>query len=140
MSEKVKKQASGLSFSFSRWFSRISTMKPSSVLVTIAVLGVAIFLFAGGLYDIINQPLPAVYYNSRFYFLYPSLSEQFIFDTVVSGILYGLGFVGLLAIYQSSRHAYNQRQAYMTMIIGASLLLIAYLFIEYFIQVKISGA
>jgi hypothetical protein len=140
MSEKVKKQASGLSFSFSRWFSRISTMKPSSVLVTIAVLGVAIFLFAGGLYDIINQPLPAVYYNSRFYFLYPSLSEQFIFDTVVSGILYVLGFVGLLAIYQSSRHAYNQRQAYMTMIIGASLLLIAYLFIEYFIQVKISGA
>ena len=140
MSEKVKKQASGLSFSFSRWFSRISTMKPSSVLVTIAVLGVAIFLFAGGLYEIINQPLPAVYYNSRFYFLYPSLSEQFIFDTVVSGILYVLGFVGLLAIYQSSRHAYNQRQAYMTMIIGASLLLIAYLFIEYFIQVKISGA
>lgn len=140
MSEKVKKQASGLSFSFSRWFSRISTMKPSSVLVTIAVLGVAIFLLAGGLYDIINQPLPAVYYNSRFYFLYPSLSEQFIFDTVVSGILYVLGFVGLLAIYQSSRHAYNQRQAYMTMIIGSSLLLIAYLFIEYFIQVKISGA
>lgn len=140
MSEKVKKQASGLSFSFSRWFSRISTMKPSSVLVTIVVLGVAIFLFAGGLYDIINQPLPAVYYNSRFYFLYPSLSEQFVFDTVVSGILYVLGFVGLLAIYQSSRHAYNQRQAYMTMIIGATLLLIAYLFIEYFVQLKISGA
>jgi len=140
MSGKVKKQASGLSFSFSRWFSRISTMKPSSVFVTIVVLGVAIFLFAGGLYDIINQPLPAVYYNSRFYFLYPSLSEQFVFDTVVSGILYALGFVGLLAIYQSSRHAYNQRQAYMTMIIGATLLLIAYLFIEYFIRLKISGA
>ncbi len=140
MSEKVKKQASGLSFSFSRWFSRISTMKPSSVLITIVVLGVAVFLFAGGLYDIINQPLPAVYYNSRFYFLYPSLSEQFVFDTVVSGILYVLGFVGLLAIYQSSRHAYNQRQAYMTMIIGSTLLLIAYLFIEYFVQLKISGA
>lgn len=140
MSEKVKKQASGLSFSLSRWFSRISTMKPSSVLVTIAVLGIAIFLFSGGLYDIINRPLPAVYFNNRFYFLYPSLGEQFIFDTVVSGILYALGFVGLLSIYQSSKHAYNQRQAYMTMIIGATLLFIAYLFIEYFIQVKISGA
>jgi hypothetical protein len=140
MSDKVKKQASGLSFSLSQWFSRISTMKPSSVLITIVVLGVAIFLFAGGVYDIINQPLPAVYYNSRFYFLYPSLSEQFVFDTVVSGILYVLGFVGLLAIYQSSKHAYNQRQAYMTMIIGATLLLIAYLFIEYFVRLKISGA
>jgi hypothetical protein len=140
MSDKVKKQASGLSFSLSQWFNRISTMKPSSVLITIVVLGVAIFLFAGGVYDIINQPLPAVYYNSRFYFLYPSLSEQFVFDTVVSGILYVLGFVGLLAIYQSSKHAYNQRQAYMTMIIGATLLLIAYLFIEYFVRLKISGA
>jgi hypothetical protein len=140
MSDKVKKQASGISFSLSQWFSRISTMKPSSVLITIVVLGVAIFLFAGGVYDIINQPLPAVYYNSRFYFLYPSLSEQFVFDTVVSGILYVLGFVGLLAIYQSSKHAYNQRQAYMTMIIGATLLLIAYLFIEYFVRLKISGA
>ena len=140
MSDKVKKQASGLSFSLSQWFSRISTMKPSSVLITIVVLGVAIFLFAGGVYDIINQPLPAVYYNSRFYFLYPSLSEQFVFDTVVSGILYVLGFVGLFAIYQSSKHAYNQRQAYMTMIIGATLLLIAYLFIEYFVRLKISGA
>jgi hypothetical protein len=140
MSDKVKKQASGLSFSLSQWFSRISTMKPSSVLITIVALGVAVFLFAGGVYDIINQPLPAVYYNSRFYFLYPSLSEQFVFDTVVSGILYVLGFVGLLAIYQSSKHAYNQRQAYMTMIIGATLLLIAYLFIEYFVRLKISGA
>jgi hypothetical protein len=140
MSDRVKKQASGLSFSLSQWFSRISTMKPSSVLITIVAVGVAVFLFAGGVYDIINQPLPAVYYNSRFYFLYPSLSEQFVFDTVVSGILYVLGFVGLLAIYQSSKHAYNQRQAYMTMIIGATLLLIAYLFIEYFVRLKISGA
>ncbi len=139
MSNKVKKQASGLSFSLSRWFSRISTMKPSSLLITVVVMGTALFLFGGGLYDVINQPPPAVYYNSRFYFLYPSLSEQFVFDTVVSGILYLVGFIGLLTIYQSSRHAYNPRQAYMTMIVGAALLLIAYLFIEYFIHLKMIG-
>jgi hypothetical protein len=139
MSNKVKKQASGLSFSLSRWFSRISTMKPSSFLVTVVVMGTALFLFGGGVYDIINRPAPAVYYNSRFYFLYPSLSEQFVFDTVVSGILYLVGFVGLLTIYQSSRHAYNPRQAYMTLIVGAALLGIAYLFLEYFIRLKLSG-
>jgi len=140
MSEKVKKEATSVSFSLSRLFSRISTMKPSSLLITIVVFGVTVFLLAGGLYDIINQPLPAVYYNSRFYFLYPSLSDQFLFDTVVSGILYIVGFIGLLTIYQSSRHAYNQRQAYMMLIIGSTLLLISYLFIEYFIKLKISGA
>jgi hypothetical protein len=139
MSEKAKKQASSLSFAISRWFSRISTMKPSSLLVTIVVMGVAVFLLGGGLYDIINQPLPAVYYNSRFYFLYPSLSEQFIFDTVISVTLYILGFIGLLMLYQSSRHAYSPRQAYMTMVIGATLLLLAYIFIEYFIHLKLVG-
>ncbi len=140
MSDKMKKEASGLSYTLSQWFSKISTMKPSSLLVTVVVIGLAIFLFGGGLYDVINAPQPAIYYNSRFYFLYPSLSDQFVFDTVISGILYALGFIGLLAIYQSSRHAYNPRQAYMTMIIGSTLLLISYLFIEYFIRLKISGA
>lgn len=139
MSDKAKKQASSLSFTLSRLFSRISTMKPSSLLVTVVVIGTTLFLFGGGLYDIINQPYPAVYYNSRFYFLYPQLSEQFIFDTVISVTLYVIGFAGLLALYQSSKHAYSPRQAYMTMIIGVSLVFIAYLFLEYFIHLKVTG-
>jgi len=139
MSDKAKKQASSLSFTLSKWFSRISTMRPSNVLIPAILIGAAILLFGGVVYDIVNQPLPAIYYNNRFYFLYPSLSEQFTFDTVISGILYGVGFVGLLAIYQSSRNAYNPRQAYMTLIVGATLVLIAYLFLEYFVLLKLTG-
>jgi hypothetical protein len=139
MSEKVKKQASSVPFSLSRWFQRISTMKPSTMLVTIVIMGVGFFLFAGGVYDIIKQPLPAVYYNQKFYFLYPALSEQFLFDTVISGILYIVGFAGLLTIYQSARHAYSPRQAYMSMVIGVAFLFIAYLFLEYFVRIKMSG-
>jgi hypothetical protein len=140
MSEKAKKQASSLSFTISQWFERISTMRPSTMLITIVVLGFAIFLFGGGIYDIVNKPLPAVYYNSKFYFLYPSLSDQFIFDTVVSGILFLFGTIGLLTVYQSSKHAYSPRQAYMTLIVGAMLLLLAYVFLEYFIYIKFVGA
>ncbi len=139
MSKKVKNQASSLPFSLSKLFSRISTMRPSNLLISIIVMGGAILLFGGIVYDIVNVPLPAVYYNSRFYFLYPSLSEQFVFDTVIAGTLYAVGFIGLLALYQSARHAYNPRQAYMTMIVGAALLLIAYLFLEYFIRLKMIG-
>ncbi len=139
VSEQAKKQASSMSFTISRWFERISTMKPSTAIVTIVVVGIAIFLFGGGIYDIVNRPLPAVYYNGQFYFLYPSLADQFIFDTVVSGILFIFGFIGLLTIYQSSRHAYSPRQAYMTLLVGAVLVFLAYLFLEYFIRLKISG-
>jgi undecaprenyl pyrophosphate phosphatase UppP len=140
MSDKAKKQASELSFSLSRWFRRVSTMKPSNLLFTIVIMAGSILLLGGIVYDFVNRPLPAVYINNRFYFLYPQLSEQFLFDTVVSGILYVAGFIGLLAIYQSARHAYNPRQAYMTMIVGATLLLISYIFLEYFIRLKASGA
>jgi hypothetical protein len=139
MSDKVKKEASTMSFSLSNWFARISEMKPSSLIVTAVVIGGAILLFGGLVYDIVNTPLPAIYYNSQFYFLYPALSEQFVFDTVISGVLYAVGFVGLLTIYQSSKHAYSPRQAYMTMIVGVSMLFLSYLFLEYFIKLKIAG-
>jgi hypothetical protein len=137
MSNKVKKQATSLSYTLSKWFSKISTAKPSTFIITIIILGTTIFLLGGGLYDIIVQPLPSYYSGSKFYFLYPSVSDQFLFDTVLSVIVYLLGFVGLLSIYQSSRHAYNRRTAYMTMILGVTLLIISYLFLEYFIYFKL---
>jgi hypothetical protein len=137
MSTKVKKQATSLSFSLSRWFQKISTARPSNLLVTIVVLGGAIFLFGGGLYDIIVQPIASFYTQNKFYFLYPDLGSQFLFDTVLSAMLYVLGLIGLLSIYQSSRHAYNPRSAYMQMILGVTLLLISYILLEYFIHLKL---
>jgi hypothetical protein len=139
MSNKVKKQASSLPFSLSRWFSKISTMQPSSGLITIIIMGVVVILFSGITYDIVNQPIPTYYNGQRFYFLYPSLSEQFLFDTVIASVLYVMGAVGLLALYQSARHAFNPRQAYMTLVVGVSLVSMSYLFLEYFVYAKANG-
>ena len=137
MSKKVKRRASSMSFSLSRWFRRISTARPSSLAITIIVIAYAIFLFGGGLYTIITQPLPAVYYGQRFLFLYPELGAQFVSDTVIAVMLYAIGFVGLLAIYQSTKYAYKPRQAYMTLVIGVTLLLLAYIFLEDAILIKL---
>jgi hypothetical protein len=137
MSRKVKKQASSMSFSLSRWFSRISTAKPSALITSIIVVASAVFLFGGGLYTIIIRPLPSAYYNSRFYFLYPDLGAQFISDTVIATMLYAMGFIGLLAIYQSTKYAYKPRQAYMMLVVGVALLFLAYIFLEDSIQIKL---
>ena len=139
MSRKVKKQASSMSFSLSRWFSKISTAKPSALITSIIVISSAVFLFGGGLYTIIIQPLPSAYYNNRFYFLYPDLGAQFISDTVIATTLYALGFIGLLAIYQSTKYAYKPRQAYMMLAVGVALLFLAYIFLEDSIQIKLGG-
>ena len=139
MAKKFKKQTSSMSFSISRWFDKLSSAKPSSLIISIAIIGYAIFLFGGGLYTIISSPLPSFYIEgSGFIFIYPELGQQFIADTVIAVMLYAIGFVGLLSIYQSTKYAYKPRQAYMMLVIGVTLLLLAYIFLEESILIKIS--
>ena len=139
MSKKAKRRASSTSFSLSRWFRRISTAKPSSFAISVIVIAYAVFLFGGGLYTLISSPLPAFYTGRGFIFLYPDLGQQFISDSIIAIMLYGIGFAGLLAVYQSTKYAYKPRQAYMMLVIGATLLLLAYIFLEEAIQIKVGG-
>jgi hypothetical protein len=140
MSKKVKKQASSMSFSLSRWYRRFSASKPSALTFSLVVIGFATFLLGGGLYTIITQP-PVVFYNGqRFFFLYPALDGQFVMDTFFSAMLYLLGLIGLLLMYRSTKNAFRPRQAYMTLIIGVTLILLAYVFLEGSILTKLQGA
>jgi hypothetical protein len=139
MSSKIKKRSSSVSFSLSRWFRKVSTTAPSSLLIGVVGIAYCVFLFGGGLYTLITRPQPAIYVNGNFLFLYPSISSQFISDTVISVILYGFGFIGLCAIYQSTKSAYNPRQAYLMLVIGVAFLLISYIFLESAIAFKLSG-
>ena len=138
MSNKAKRKTASASFSLSRWFEKISTAKPSSLVISIIVISYAIFLFGGGLYTIISSPLPAYYTGKGFLFLYPDIGQQFISDSIISIMLYALGFAGLLAIYQSTKYAYKPRQAYMMLVIGIALLLLAYIFLEDAILIKLN--
>jgi hypothetical protein len=141
-SNKVKKTQSSLSFSLSRLFRKISTNAPTAFILTVIVLGYVIFLFGGGLFTLINWQTiqPSAYTGSAFLFIYPSTNAQFISDTIITVTLFTLGFVGLMSIYQSSKSAYNPRQAYMMLIIGVSFLLISYLMLELCIHIKIYGS
>ena len=136
---KIKKSSSSLSFSLSRWFRRATTNAPTFGILSIAAVAYAIFIFGGGVFTIINHPQVSAYYNGNFYFLYPSISSQFVSDTFVSVMLYGLGFAGLFVIYQSSKSAYKPRQAYMMLVIGVALLFLSYIFLEGAISFKVHG-
>ena len=137
MSHKVKRQNSSMASSFERWLNKISSIRPSSLTITLIVIAYAIFLFGGGLFTIIVPIFPP-YINNNFLFIYPELASQFISDTLIAATLYVMGFAGLLALYQSTKYAYKPRQAYMTAIIGVSLLLMAYIFLESILAIKIS--
>ena len=140
MSSKIKKRSSSVSFSLSRWFRRVSTTTPSGLLITVVGILYCVFIFGGGLYTLITRPAPSAYVGGQFYFLYPSISSQFVSDTIIACILYGFGFIGLFAIYQSTKSAYNPRQAYMLLVIGVAFLLMSYIFLEGAIAFKTNGS
>lgn len=139
MTSKLKKSSESMSFSLSRWFRKFSQNAPTAFIITAVGIFYAVFLFGGGLYTLINHPAPSAYVNNQFYFLYPDISSQFISDTLISVTLYVLGFVGLLAIYQSTKSAYKPRNAYMLLIVGVALLLLSYVFLEGSISFKANG-
>jgi hypothetical protein len=128
-----------MSFTMNKFYRRISNIRPSAMILSILAMAFAVFLFGGGLYDIIMKPYPAVYYGGRFIFLYPDLSMQFISDSIEAMMLFTLGVVGLVAVYQSTKYAYKPRQAYMLFLVGVVLLFLTYILLEATVQLKISG-
>ncbi len=152
MSKKNKKQKvkqkpapvttqSSVSFSLSKWFKKIVTTQPFALIVLVAFIGFALFLLGGGIFSVVTEGIPTSwYYGNKFYLLSPfGVGEQFIADTVISIMLYLMGFVGLLSIFQSTRNANKPRQAYMLLIVGISLVLLSYAFLESAISIKQSG-
>lgn len=137
MSSSVKRGILSLSFSLNKLYHAITTAKPSSLVISVISVSIAVFLFGGGLYDLIMKPLPAVYYGGRFLILYPQLTEQFIGDSIVAMTVYALGIIGMIAVYQSSRYVYKPRQAYMLLLIGFVFVFLAYMFLEQTIRIKL---
>jgi len=138
MSHRVKRGFSSLSFTMNKFYRRISTIRPSTLVISILVMAVTVFLLGGGLYDIIVKPFPAVYSGGRFIFLYPDLSMQFVSDSVEAMMLFTIGVVGLVVVYQSTKYAYKPRQAYMLFLIGAVLIFLAYVLLEATMRIKLN--
>ncbi|HXX86927.1 MAG TPA: hypothetical protein VEH86_00580 [Candidatus Acidoferrum sp.] len=139
MSRRVKRGISSASFSMTKLYHRISTIKLSTLIISALTISFTVFLFGGGLYDIITAPLPAATYQGRILLVYPDLSQQFIADSIVAMTIYAVGVAGVLMIYQSTRYAYKPRQAYLMFMIGIAFLFIAYIFLEATVAYKLAG-
>ena len=132
MAKGFSKQISSLAFSLQKTYEKIITTKPSLLIVGALVVAVSLFLFAGGIYNILVQPIVAVIGDGgRIISFYPfGISDQFVLESVIIMVFYTLGVSGFLIAYQSTKYAYNPRQAYRFLLVGVALLVIAYLLIE----------
>jgi len=123
---------------------RITTYKPSTFTIVLIAIAAAIFLLAGGVYDILEQgTIPIAIYSEsggygEFIFLYPyrDINNQFIAESFLIMILYAMGFIGFYVTYQSTKYAYNTRQAYVMLITGLMSILLAYGLLEYIFYIR----
>jgi hypothetical protein len=123
---------------------RITTYRPSPWAIALIVLAFAIFLLGGGVYDLLEQSsIPIAIFSSSggagsfiFLYPYPSINDQFIAESILIMILYGIGIIGLLITYQSTKYAYKPRQAYIMLLAGLFFTLIAYAMLEYIFYLR----
>ena len=132
MSKWFSKQISSFAFWLQKTYERIITSKPSLFVVGISAVALALFLLGGGIYDMMVEGIAVAYFaaGGTLYVFYPSLSEQFLLESMLVMIFGAIGFAGFLMAYRSTKYAYNPRQAYRFLLVGCVLLLIGYILIE----------
>ena len=131
MSKWFSKQISSFAFSLQKTYERIITAKPSLFVVGVSAVAVSFFLLSGGIYDVMIKPIVAYFASGgQMLVFYPSLTEQFLLESIIIMIFYAIGFAGFLIAYRSTKYAYNPRQAYRFLLVGCVLLIISLLLIE----------
>ena len=137
---KPSKHSEDTSSKIGKFYRRLRGIQPSTAIIAAIVIGYAIFIFSGGLFSIINHDYWSYYNGSKFYFVLWSISDQFVSEVFIAGIMYALGFLGLLAMYMSTKNAYNPRQAYMLLLVGVALVVTVYFVLDWgIIPYKLAG-
>jgi hypothetical protein len=113
-------------------------MKPSTTLLVFAMMFFVVFVLSGGIFDILEKPLALMPRGSGWTFVYRgSLNVQTLNESVLAGILYFIGVLGFYLLLRSTRQVYNPRQAYLTLILGLMVTLIAVYYSTSFLASKI---
>ncbi len=130
MTKSFNKQTSSLAFRLRKTYERTMNYKPSPFLIAMTTVAISIFLFGGGVYDLLVQPDQAYFYGGRLIAFHPYLNEQLLVGSLLVMIYGVFGFTGLLIAYRSTKHVSNPRQAYLFLLIGCALFIAGYLLFE----------
>ncbi|MEM3745646.1 MAG: hypothetical protein QW323_04030 [Candidatus Bathyarchaeia archaeon] len=115
---------------FWRRISKILNYRPSQNVTAIILMLFAIFLLGGGIYNI-SMPIRSVIpYARGFIFLYPSLYDQMLGESISVMIVYALGAMGLILVYQSMKYRRNPSQASTLIRAGIALFIIMFIILE----------
>ena len=103
--------------------------KPSSFTVFAITLIFVLFVFGGGIWDIVfREQLRSMGATStqQVVLVYPVLDYQYLLEGVVASVFMFAGFMGLIIMHQSTRHVYRPSYARLLLVLGAILVVASY--------------
>ncbi|MEM2897248.1 MAG: hypothetical protein QW265_04965 [Candidatus Bathyarchaeia archaeon] len=110
----------------------------SLTFLTLLIISFAIFILAGGVYDVLEKPLAILPRGGGYTFIYRgSIHYQTINESLVIALVYLLGLSGLYVIFRSTRFAYKPRNAYLMLIIGMSITFLAFYYGQALLREKL---
>ncbi|MHA1974978.1 MAG: hypothetical protein ACTSW1_18450 [Candidatus Hodarchaeales archaeon] len=89
------------------------------------ILFVIVFILAGGIYDLSENPLPMGQTANALVPIFQSSSEQFLVESLIAALFFGIGAGGFFLIHYSTRFAYDIRTSITLLILGIILAVIA---------------
>jgi hypothetical protein len=110
---------------------------PSRALSLIIVF-VALFVLQTGIaYLLVREP-PALgsTQGGDPIFIFTSINEAFIIESIVASILILLSSIGFIFLYQASKYVYNRKMAATILTIGVLTIFITFIALQYIIAVK----
>ncbi len=115
-------------------------MKPSTTFSLLIVLAFTGFILAGGIYDILEQPISLLPTATGWSVLIKgTLGQQTLNESMIAAFLYLLGFLGLYMLLRSTRYAYRPRNAYLLLILGTVTVLLVVFYSNALITSKLGG-
>jgi hypothetical protein len=138
VTNRIEKWFTSLGFALRKAYWKIVAAKPSVFIIAIIVVALSIFLLGGGIYDLVQHPLSVIPYGGGVLFFYPGLQNQVVYESVGVIIVYSIGVAGILLMYQSTKYAYKPRQAFMMLLVGVVLILVAYFYVENLLSSKMT--
>ena len=139
LSRRIRRKLPSIAYSLQKAYRKMVAAEPSMLIIATISVVAFIFLLGGGVYDLLGEAIPYIVYQSKIYIFYPLVHEQAILESVFVILSYTLGVIGFLLAYQSTKYAYKPRNAFILLLMGSILIVIAYLYLEYALLSKMAG-
>ncbi|MHA2363144.1 MAG: hypothetical protein ACXAC7_04250 [Candidatus Hodarchaeales archaeon] len=99
----------------------------------------SLFLLAGGIYNITENPLPLGFTQQGYMPIYTSLNDQFLIESLSALVFIGLGAAGFYLMRYPTQQKYgtDMRSATFILVMGIVLLLISLAATVIMLQIKI---